>query len=222
MTIRKAVRGDLRAMAEVSAAAFMGEELFGELMHPRRKEYPEDFIVFFERKYLSHWYDPRHHFLVGLDGVSGRVVAVAEWDRQGASTSWSDKMDFGVTSRIVSSYIRASSYIWPNRAADPTKANILAESFPLFSDLWSGSREQNWYLDMLATHPDFQGQGLGNELVKWGLEEARKENVCASVISALGKEGFYGKFGFVERGRSNVGPLKEHGIQGGAVMFRDV
>jgi hypothetical protein len=85
-------------MAEVSAAAFMDEELFGELMHPRRKEYPEDFILFFERKYLSHWYDPAHHFLVGLDKVSGKVIAVAQWERQGASitsTSWSNYLDLG-------------------------------------------------------------------------------------------------------------------------------
>ena len=95
MTIRKALRSDLRAMAEVSAAAFMDEELFGELMHPHRKEYPEDFILYFERKFLSHWYDPRHHFVVGLDKVSGRVVAAAEWERQGASLSWGNSLDFG-------------------------------------------------------------------------------------------------------------------------------
>lgn len=86
-------------MAEVAAAAFMNEELFGELMHPHRKEYPEDFILFFERKFWSHWYDPNHHFLVGLDKVTGKVVAVAEWNRQGSSTatstSWSNSLDLG-------------------------------------------------------------------------------------------------------------------------------
>ena len=86
-------------MAEISAAAFMDEELFGDLMHPHRKEYPEDFILFFKRKFLSHWYDSNRHFLVGLDKVSGKVIAVAEWERQGASTigstSRSDYLDTG-------------------------------------------------------------------------------------------------------------------------------
>jgi hypothetical protein len=86
MAIRKARQSDLQAMAEISAAAFMDEELFGGLMHPHRKEYPEDFILFFKRKFLSHWYDSNRHFLVGLDKVSGKVIAVAEWERQGAST----------------------------------------------------------------------------------------------------------------------------------------
>lgn len=120
---------------------------------------------------------------------------------------------------MVSYYIQTSSYIWPNRAADPTKAHILEETFPLFSHHWSGSREQNWFLDVLATHPDFQGQGIGKQLVQWGVEEANKEKVCASVISADGKEGFYGKCGFIEVGRANVGPLKQNGIKGGAIMF---
>ena len=51
---------------------------------------------------------------------------------------------------------------------------------------------------------------------------ADKENVYASVISADGKEGFYGKAGFLEVGRANIGPLQESGIKGGAIMFREV
>lgn len=92
-------------MAEVSAAAFMNEELHGELMHPYRKEYPEDFILFFERKLLSHWYDPKHHFLVGLDKLSGKVIAVAMWERQGASTdsftSWSNYLNYSKEASVM-------------------------------------------------------------------------------------------------------------------------
>lgn len=116
-------------------------------------------------------------------------------------------------------YLQALDYMWPNRAADPKRVNILEETFPLFAHHWSGSRQQGWFLDMLATHPDYQGQGVGKELVMWGINKAKEENVCASVISALGKEPFYGKCGYVEVGKANVGPLAECGIKGGAIMF---
>lgn len=111
--------------------------------------------------------------------------------------------------------------MWPNRAADSTKLRILEETFPLFSHHWSGSREQRWYLDMLGTHPEYQGQGIGRELVQWGVDQATKENVCASLIAALDKDRFYGKFGFVEVGRANVGLLEENGIKGGTIMIRE-
>lgn len=107
----------------------------------------------------------------------------------------------------------------PNRAADPEKVNILEETFPSFAHHWNESRQQNWFLDLLATHPDYQGQGVGRELVMWGVNMAKEENVCASVVSALGKEVFYGRSGFVEVGRANIGPLAACGIKGGAIMF---
>jgi len=83
MAIRKARRGDLRAMAEVLAAAFFNEELFGELMHPHRHEYPEDFVNFFERRIWSHWFEYQRTILVSEDPESGKVVGVADWERQG-------------------------------------------------------------------------------------------------------------------------------------------
>ena len=200
-------------MAEAAAAAFMDEELYGVLMHPHRKEYPEDYALAFERMLLTAWYSANRKFLVGLDKTSGNVVAFAEWERQGisaTSTSWKIVMN-----KVVPYYVQASSCIWPNRAADPTKSNVLEDSFPFFAHHWSGPRKQNWCLQKLATHPAFQGQGLGGELVQWGLDAADQENICASVVSADGRESFYGKFGFVEVGRANVGPLKENGVQGG-------
>ena len=83
MAIRKARRGDFRAMAEVMAAAFANEELFGELMHPHRHEYPEDFIQFFERRIWAHWFDSHRTILVSEDPASSKVVGVADWERQG-------------------------------------------------------------------------------------------------------------------------------------------
>jgi predicted N-acetyltransferase YhbS len=74
-------------------------------------------------------------------------------------------------------------------------------------------------LDFLCTHPEYEGKGHGSSLVTWGVEQAEKEGICASVIAAWKREQFYMKFGFREVGRANVGPLA--GVKGGAVMFRD-
>lgn len=101
-------------------------------------------------------------------------------------------------------------------------ANVLHDTNPLVEHYWTGSRTETWYLDVLAVHPEAQGAGVGRLLVQWGTKKAEQEGVCASVIAALGRDRFYGRCGFVEVGRANVGLLKENGIQGGAIMFTDV
>lgn len=71
-------------------------------------------------------------------------------------------------------------------------------------------------------HPDHQGYGFGRELVEWGINEANREGVCASVMSSDGKEAFYLKCGFEEIvGNATAGegnPLS--GINGGAILFK--
>lgn len=105
----------------------------------------------------------------------------------------------------------------------------MQEAFPkamaYAQHLWSGPRATGWYLNFIAVDPAHQRQGYGRALVAWGLEQARKENVPASVISGTGKDSFYQRCGFeVLAGRATDGegnPLKGK-VEGGAVWFRDV
>lgn len=87
---------------------------------------------------------------------------------------------------------------------------------------WHGDRAENWYLSLCAVHPDYQGKGVGREVVKWGLDEAEKENIHASVMSSKGNEDFYLRCGFDEivgNGTEGEGnPLA--GVPGGAILFK--
>lgn len=119
--------------------------------------------------------------------------------------------------------VRLTSLIRPNRAADPKNEDILERGIPFFAPVWSGHRSESWLLEMLAVDPDYQGQGCGRALVQWGLDLAEKEGVCASVISADGKEGFYRKCGFdVQEGHGGQGegnPLKD--VAGGLIFWKE-
>ena len=118
---------------------------------------------------------------------------------------------------------RLSSLVYPNRAIDPSKEDILERGFPYLAELWSGPRAETWYLEALAVDPKYHGQGCGRKLVRWGLEQAAKEGVCASVISADGKERFYQRCGFdVQEGRGGQGegnPLSE--VAGGLIFWKE-
>ena len=115
-----------------------------------------------------------------------------------------------------------NTYLYPNRALDPTKANLLAKAMPYCAHHWAGDRAENWYLSLLAVEPGSQGKGFGYDLVEWGIQQADKENIHASVMSSRGNEAFYMKCGFEEIvGKATEGegnPLS--GVPGGAILFR--
>jgi hypothetical protein len=83
MPIREARYSDLRAAAEVAAAGFNDEELFGALMHPHRAQYYDDYVRFFEQDFRALWLQRKYVFLVAVDEPEGRVVGIGKWLRKG-------------------------------------------------------------------------------------------------------------------------------------------
>lgn len=51
-------------MAEVAAEAFVDNDLCGRYMHPRRYEFPDDYINFFRQEFRSSFFEPGVWFLV--------------------------------------------------------------------------------------------------------------------------------------------------------------
>jgi GNAT superfamily N-acetyltransferase len=124
---------------------------------------------------------------------------------------------------IADSYNRISAFFWPDRAANPALLNVFARAKPFVVHHWTGIRARAWSLESLGVKPEYQGKGIGRELVRWGLEKARRDRVAASVVAAFGKERFYRACGFddiagnVCDGEGN--PMA--GFKGGALLFKD-
>lgn len=106
-----------------------------------------------------------------------------------------------------------------DRSASLENIAIFEAAKPHADHLWSGPFAHCYHLDLLCIAPSSQGKGYGAALVKWGIAEAEKKSIAASVIAAWQREEFYGRYGFVQRGWASVGPL-EGLVKGGAVMFR--
>lgn len=118
--------------------------------------------------------------------------------------------------------MKIHALIWPNRACDPDKEDIIHRAHPFIDLAWTGERSESWYLDLLAVHPDYQGRGIGRKLVLWGLNRAEEEGICASVISAKGKDAFYKICGYeIQDGRAGMGegnPLAD--VEGGNMWWK--
>ena len=84
--IRPALFSEQRELARVYTAAFWDDILFGDLIHPHRKEFPEDNELYWLRRIQVYWWDYTHHFIVSTaaDKQGNEIIAgVAHWSRMG-------------------------------------------------------------------------------------------------------------------------------------------
>lgn len=83
MSIRAAIPADYPRMAEVAAAAFMEDDVYGRFMFPHRREYPADYIHQWERRIRMYATMPVYEHQVSVDALTGTVVAWGCWERIG-------------------------------------------------------------------------------------------------------------------------------------------
>lgn len=65
-------------------AACSDDPLLGDLMHPWRKEYPDDFVAFFRKRFLKTLPMASHHHIITCEVNGGRevITGYAEWLRR--------------------------------------------------------------------------------------------------------------------------------------------
>lgn len=84
--LRPAQFSDLTSIACVWYRAFFDDEIIGEIMHPHRKEYPEDVYWFLLRGIRERFWDWRHQFWVVVaedEHGSKKIAGAADWRRLG-------------------------------------------------------------------------------------------------------------------------------------------
>lgn len=226
MSTRPATYADLLPASKVLAKAFRDEFLLGQWMHPHNKEYPDDLYLYFLHKLRTGYVGGPGNatfvsYKTNADGKE-QITGLAHWQRKPPSSDWY------TTSKVKAMewYNYLESFVYPNRAADPSRLGILGETWPFMEHFWTGSRAEVWDLALLGVDPDEGGQGFGKALVKWGFEKAKQEGVGCSVVASDGKEGFYKSCGFEmagtvrdEGGEKN--PMVKNQIIGGAILFWD-
>ena len=200
MSVRPATYEDLLPASKVLAAAFKDEALFGGHFHPYRNGFPDDMHLFFLQKLRLDWTrtsSPQdlQIILSHPSNDPSNIAGVAIWSRKRATPS-PDSPSVVAKVKEMEALNAAEAAQTPNRAAEVKNQGILAAAEKFIEHHWSGSRAECWDLGLLGVDPAQGGHGYGKVLVKYGLEVARKEGVCASVISALGRESFYTSLGF--------------------------
>ncbi|KAB5546975.1 acetyltransferase [Coniochaeta sp. 2T2.1] len=67
--------------------------------------------------------------------------------------------------------------------------------------------QKHYYLDTIATHPDYQRRGAASMLMKWGCDLADKNRVGAYVDASKAGAALYERFGFVDESGPDAGEV---------------
>ncbi|KAI0018940.1 acyl-CoA N-acyltransferase [Xylariomycetidae sp. FL0641] len=226
--VREARHSELPAIAHVLALAFHDDIIFGGMIHPLQDQYPNDADLYWLRRIRVNFWNYRYRLMVAVESDEkghDTILGIGEWERLGPGGKqlechWLDPRN--LLKPLASVAMKVHALIWPNRACDPAKEDVGERAYPYINHVWSGERADSWYLEALGVRPDAQGRGIGQMLVRWGLDRAAEDGVCASVISAYGKDGFYHKCGFeIQEGKASMGegnPLAD--VPGGNIWWR--
>lgn len=229
MSLRPASYADLAPAAKVLAAAFKDESCFGQFMHPYREQYPDGMYLNFLRMLRKDYYHgPDHHVIVtyssGVDGKEDRVTGVAHWYRRRAGSPKPSLYNQAIL-KSVEAYNYLETFVYPDRAADPTRLDVLEKMDPFIEHHWTGTRAEGWYLSLIGVDPTAEKKGYGRALVKYGLDLAKRDGVVCSVIAGEGRDNFYRACGFdvflgnVTDETGDQNPLV--GVAGGNIFFWD-
>lgn len=162
MVIRPAQRADLTPAAKVCAKAFFDTELFGEVIHPYRHQYPDDMHLYWLKNFRSGLKRRDNHILVATvsepEESQPTVVGVAQWIRRRAQPNSQDQPSSSASSSEQNGAVeeQEEEELPPNRAADPAKLDVLQRVGPFVDHKWSGTG-MLWLLSLSAI--DF-GNGL--------------------------------------------------------------
>lgn len=237
MPTRPATYSDLLPASQILAEAFHNDSLFGDFVHPRRNEFPNDVYLYWLRFLREAYYtQPGEYLVVSYQEANDdnndnpnpeqnqKITGIAHWIRNYSTpppTPWLSRLALKATE----TYNALEDLYHPNRAIDKNHDAILPLGNPFFAHHWSGSRADSWHLSLLGVAPAFGGNGYGRALVRWGFERSLEEAVACSVISVPGQEGFYRACGFDkvvgttndEGGEANA--WKAAGLESAPIMF---
>lgn len=219
--VRLATLADIPQMAEVFAAGFIDDDVFGRYMHPKRREYPNDWLRHWNKDLRNHLLNPAAKCYVRVDDqgkVKGCVMMV-RIGQGGEAKAAAETLGHQMQRQFYAAQDYLESFTWSDKSADHEAMAVFDRNWEDIKHYFTGSRAECWMIELLCIHPDAQKSGYGRDVIQTAIDLCKSETpplpVCV-VASDIG-DAFYEKQGFREVGRADVGDLS--GVKGGSLKF---
>ncbi|ETN44497.1 uncharacterized protein HMPREF1541_10167 [Cyphellophora europaea CBS 101466] len=219
--VRSGTLADIPQMADVFAAGFIDDDVFGRFMHPKRREYPHDWLRHWNKDLRNHLLSPavQCYVRVSPDGIVKGCVMMARIGQGGDDKVASESLSHRLLRQIYVAQDYLESFVWSDRSADHEAMAIFDKNWDDIKHHFSGPRAECWLIELLCIHPDSQKAGFGREIIQTAIDLCKTENppIPLCVIASDAGDAFYEKLGFREAGRADVGDLS--GVKGGSLKF---
>ncbi len=140
--IRPATIDEQIQMSKLAAQAFTDDELFADVIHPHRQQYPNDTYLYWLPRLRQGWADPSNHYLVStIERGNGQGEEIAAWAQFTRKSAKAKKETPAAPPVDVSD-------LPPNRAASKEYEDILERSYDSIAHEWAGQS-----VSLLSTSP---------------------------------------------------------------------
>lgn len=185
LTLRKATAEDAQALTDIYFSAFSIDAI-SLIVFPRNS--PAVYKFWYD-SVIEEIVDPNSHFvcIVDTDSPNQAVVAYAKWNSPAAPAGgelpqWPAGSDHAVANHFFGNLISRHARIMEGR--------------------------KHWYLELLATRPEYQGKGAAGKLLRWGMNRSDEDGTETYLEASPDGKPIYEHFGFKEVDRLVV-DLKE-------------
>nr|OQO22469.1 hypothetical protein B0A51_10101 [Rachicladosporium sp. CCFEE 5018] len=180
-TVFPAEDADMHRIFEVASSAFQRNEPFWDASYPKHWT-PKGRKIGGDRFLAYKQADPLTNYFKAVDSETGSIAGFAKWNVY--QDRYADRQT-------------AKGDYWPSEE-EKQYAQHLIDEFNKDRVAYVEAAKGNVVnLDILAIDPAFQRQGVGHELLAWGLEKADGLDFEVIVESSVFGKGLYEKNGFV-------------------------
>jgi GNAT superfamily N-acetyltransferase len=205
MMIRRADHADYPVITNIAVRAHINDDAMDAYLHPHRHKHRDAYY----RQYLDfieeHSTSQQCVTIVATeDSDPSHITGYACWFRQGKSQTallWRHEES---TSQFLKRKIRESAPVY--------YLNTFRNPASSFGHSWKFGKKEKyfdpnykdpdevWFLSEIAVDPEHQRKGIAMELLRWGMQLARKDGVPVCLNSTTSGEKLYEKAGFWEVG----------------------
>ncbi|KAL4951648.1 acyl-CoA N-acyltransferase [Aspergillus filifer] len=225
--LRPAIPSDASVLAEINILAFANQGFISNAFPnvPYNAVHPLKCT-----RYLQKMAHPQTQVIAAIDQDSGEVLGCARWvfpsDKPGESAAELMSDAAAKEKEAVDENGAGAQRIGePNSSSSPglpegTNKEIYDGFFQILKESARGHlRDDDIVLEFIATHPKYQGRGVGKALLAWGIERAGKEG--KRIYLEATEEGYpvYVKNGWRALARVEIDYARWGGVGGQALTL---